>query len=155
MANGSQEEAGVTWAATCGLTRELGRAIAEVAAAELAAGRIESAREISEGLAVSNPYDAAPWIVLALVHRRRGNLAAARLCAEVAKRTAPDDEQVRLARAEILLAARDGRSGGKEELAALAVGESEVAGRARALLAAMTCEAPGARTGAPSAPHRA
>jgi len=134
VANDLEAGGDVTWAATCGLTEELGRFIAQLAAAELTAGRVESAREILEGLVVSNPYDAAPWAMLALVHRRRGNLVAARVCAEVAKRTAPVDEQVRLVRAEILLGAPEGRSAGKEELSALAAGEGEVASRARTLL---------------------
>ena len=54
-----------------GMTEELGRYIAGLAAAELAAGRARHAREILEGLAVANPYDPAPWAMLALLHRRR------------------------------------------------------------------------------------
>jgi thioredoxin-like negative regulator of GroEL len=127
-----------TLAEASGLTEELGRYIADLAAAELAGGRLESAREILDGLALSNPYDAAPWAMLALLHRRRGSLDAARLCAEVAKRAAPGDAQVRLVRAEILLGATgDGRAAGMEELSALAAGEGVVASRARALLAAI------------------
>jgi tetratricopeptide (TPR) repeat protein len=105
-----------TLAEASGLTEELGRYIADLAAAELAGGRLESAREILDGLALSNPYDAAPWAMLALLHRRRGSLDAARLCAEVAKRAAPGDAQVRLVRAEILLGATGERPGWRSSL---------------------------------------
>jgi cytochrome c-type biogenesis protein CcmH/NrfG len=135
MVDDLRPDGGVTLAAGCGLTEELGRYIAEIAASELAGGRIEGAREIAEGLAVSNPHDAAPWVILALVHRRRGDLAAARVCAEAARRNAPGDEQVRLVRAEILLGSGgDGRAAGVEELSALAAGKGDVGNRARALL---------------------
>ncbi len=138
MENPMEMASGDTLAVAQGMTEELGRYIAGVAAAELAVGRAESAREILEGLVVSNPYDAAPWAMLALVHRRRGNTVAARLCAEAATRSAPADPQVRLVRAEILLATPEDRSAGRDELTALGRGEGEVASRARLLLAALT-----------------
>ncbi len=137
MANHLETGGGATLAETLGLTEELGRFIAGVAAEELAAGRIENAREIAEGLAVWNPHDAAPWTMLSLVHRRRGSLVAARVCAEAARLAAPLDEQVRLVRAEILLTSPQERSTAKEELAALGRGEGEAANRARALLSAL------------------
>ena len=133
----SELESGRTLGEIYGITAEIGRAIAELAARELEAGRLESAHAILEGLAVANPHDAAAWCLLALVERRRGRLLAARLCAETARRLAPDDLQVRLVRAEVLLATPSERQDGRTELEALAAAEGHVGERARALRAAM------------------
>src|SRR5512138_3295218 len=122
-----------TLAEAFGLTPELGRAIADLAARELDAGRLETAHAMLEGLTVMNPNDAAAWCLLALVERRRGNRLAARLCAEAACKLAPDDVQVRLVRAEVLLATPVSRDEGRQELAALASAEGHVGDRARAL----------------------
>jgi predicted Zn-dependent protease len=128
---------GKTLAEAQGMTEELGRALARVASDELGAGRIETARQIVEGLAVTNPYDPAAWAVLALVERRRGRLLAARVCAETAHRLSPEDPQVRLVRAEVLLSTPDERPRATAELAELRSAQGEVAARARALLAAL------------------
>jgi predicted Zn-dependent protease len=128
---------GKTLAEAQGMTEELGRALARVASDELGAGRIETARQIVEGLAVTNPYDPAAWAVLALVERRRGRLLAARVCAETAHRLSPEDPQVRLVRAEVLLSTPDERPRATAELAELRSAQGEVAARARALLTAM------------------
>jgi cytochrome c-type biogenesis protein CcmH/NrfG len=128
---------GATLAEAQGMTEELGRAAARAAGGELAAGRYETARQILEGLAVTNPYDPAPWAMLALVARRRGRLLAARVCAETAYRLAPDDAQVRLVRAEILLCDPGERERARLELAGLIGATEAVAARARALLTAL------------------
>jgi predicted Zn-dependent protease len=128
---------GATLAEAQGMTAELGRALAMIASEELAAGRVETARQLLEGLAVTNPYDAAAWAMLALVERRRGRVLAARVCAETAHRLAPADPQVRLVRAEVMLLSPDERPRATEELAALRSSQGEVAGRARALLTAL------------------
>ncbi|WP_235969629.1 tetratricopeptide repeat protein [Anaeromyxobacter diazotrophicus] len=128
---------GTTLAEAQGMTEELGRAAARLAGAELEAGRLETAREILEGLAVTNPHDPAPWAMLALVARRRGRLLAARVCAETAYRLAPEDAQVRLVRAEVLLCDPEERGRARAELAGLAGAEATVAARARALLTAL------------------
>ncbi len=128
---------GKTLAEAQGMTEELGRALARVASDELGAGRIETARQIVEGLAVTNPYDPAAWAVLALVERRRGRLLAARVCAETAHRLSPEDPQVRLVRAEVLLSTPDERPRATAELAELRSAQGAVAARARALLAAL------------------
>lgn len=120
-----------------GMTLELGRAIAGVASDELAQGHLETARQILEGLAVSNPYDAATWAMLAVVERRRGKLLAARVCAETAYRLHPADPQVRLVRSEVMLCLPEQRARAAAELKVLAAGEGEVAARARALLTAL------------------
>lgn len=127
---------GKTLAEAQGMTAELGRAIARAADDALAADRLQVARDILEGLVTTNPRDPVAWALLSTTCRRQGQLEAARLCAEAAARLAPADAQVRLVRAEALLAAGE-RERGRADLEALA-GEAGSAGeRARALLAAM------------------
>jgi predicted Zn-dependent protease len=128
---------GTTLAEKTGMTEELGRGIASLAADAMEAGRIDQARQVLEGLAISNPHDPAPWAMLALVERRRGKLLSARVCAEVAYRLAPEDPQVRLARAEVLLCTPEDRPRARAELTALAGAGGEVAARAAALVAAL------------------
>ncbi len=120
-----------------GMTPEIGRAIASVASDEMHAGRLETARDILQGLAVSNPYDPATWAMLAVLERRRGKLVAARICAETAYRLAPSDEQVRLVRAEVMLYSPGDRARATEALRDLTAAVAPVAQRARALLAAL------------------
>ena len=128
---------GQTLAEEQGMTEELGRAAASVASHELAAGRLDVARRILEGLAITNPYDPAAWAMLALVERRRGHALAARVCAETAHRLAPGDLQVRLVRAEVMLLSADDRPRATQELVALRSTQGDVAARARALLTAL------------------
>jgi predicted Zn-dependent protease len=129
---------GATLAEVQGVTQELGRAVASVAGEEAAAGHLDTAREILEGLAVTNPHDAATWAMLAVVDRRRGKLLSARVCAETAYRLAPLDRHVRLVRAEVLLCLPDHRARAAFELRRLCDGErDEVAERSRALLTAL------------------
>jgi cytochrome c-type biogenesis protein CcmH/NrfG len=133
----SELEAGRTLAELYGLTAEMGRAVADLAAREVEGGRLDTAHLLLEGLAIANPHDAATWSLLALVERRRGRLLAARLCAETARRLAPKDPQVRLVRAEVLLATAGERGEGQLELEALAGEDGHVGERARALRAAL------------------
>lgn len=129
---------GRTLAEAQGIPREIGDVIAALAEAELEAGRVDIARTILEGLVVTNHRDAGAWALLSLAHRRLANPLAARFCAEVAAKLAPDDAQVRLVRAETLLAAPEERETARRELAALANdGDASVAQRARALHAAL------------------
>jgi predicted Zn-dependent protease len=130
-------ERGQTLAEVQGITQEIGDAIACLAEAELEAGRVDTARAILEGLVVTNHRDAAAWALLSSSHRRLGNPLAARFCAEVAAKLAPEDPHVRLVRAESLLAAPDGREAARSELDALAREEDAVGSRARALLGAL------------------
>jgi predicted Zn-dependent protease len=132
---------GKTLAEAQGMTAELGRAIAFAAGEALAAGRLRAAREILEGLVTTNPRDPQAWALLSTTCRRQGQAEAARLCAEAAVRLAPADAQVRLVRAEALLASGE-RERGRAELEALG-GEGGPPGhRARVLLAAMGARAP-------------
>jgi predicted Zn-dependent protease len=138
-------KAGRTLAELQGFTEEMGAAVASLAAREAAEGDLEVARGILEGLVVTNPRDALAWALLSQVERRRGEPWTAMLCAEAAARLAPDDRQVRLARAEALLAvpadAGTGRARrlevARSELRELGGGKDEVARRAGALLLAL------------------
>lgn len=132
-------ESGRTLAEVQGITGEIGDAIAGLAEAELEAGRIDVARAILEGLVVTNHEDAGAWALLSRAHRRLANPLAARFCAEVALKLAPEDPGVRLVRAESLLAAPEERAAARAELALLAACEDpEVAPRAGALLGALS-----------------
>ena len=86
-----RSEDGGTLAEVQGITREMGDAIAALAEAELEAGRVETARAILEGLVVTNHLDAGAWALLSRAHRRSRQPLAARFCAEVAARLAPED----------------------------------------------------------------
>ena len=127
---------GRTLAELQGIPAEIGDAIAALAAAELDAGRVETARALLEGLVVTNHRDAVSWALLSQAHRRQGAPLAARFCAEVAARLAPAEPLVRLARAESLLAIAETREVGRAALAALGP-DPEIGPRARALLAAL------------------
>ncbi|HUL58342.1 MAG TPA: tetratricopeptide repeat protein [Anaeromyxobacteraceae bacterium] len=120
-----------------GIPAEIGAAIADLAAGELAAGRLDAARAILEGLVVTNPRDAGAWALLAETHRRGARPLAARFCAEVAHALVPGDPAARLARAEALLAFPDERLRARSELAALAAERGAVGDRARALAGAL------------------
>jgi len=128
---------GRTLAEEQGMTAELGEAIVRIAGAELEAGRLDAARTILEGLAVTNPHDPAAWAMLSQVLRRQGKLLGARVCAEAAARLAPGEEQVRLVRAEALLGNPEEASEARAELSALAGAPGRVGERSRALLGAL------------------
>jgi cytochrome c-type biogenesis protein CcmH/NrfG len=134
--------AGGTLAEEMGMTAELGLAIAELAEGEMDAGRLDDAKDILEGLAIANPRDALGWTLLSRVERLRGDLLAARFCAEVAVQLAPGDEEARLALAEALLADEEHRERARSDLAKLAISATgQVRERARALCAALDGQA--------------
>jgi predicted Zn-dependent protease len=136
---------GRTLAEIQGFTAELGAAVLGLAGQELAHGDLAVARGILEGLVVTNPRDPLAWAMLSQVERRRGEAWTAILCAEAATHLAPADRQVRLARAEALLALpAEAGSGGearrqaaRADLAELRDGLDDVASRAAALLRAL------------------
>ena len=128
---------GMTPAEALGFTAELARAATSVAAEELRRGCLGSSRDILEGLAILNPYDAAAWVMLADLERRQGQTLAARVCIEVALSLAPDDEQALLCRAEVMLAWPHWRAQARHDLRLLAGSSSAPGARARALLSAM------------------
>lgn len=128
---------GRTLAEVQGMTEELGGAVAELAAGEAACGNLDAARVLLEGLLVTNPRAALAWALLAQVERRRGEPATALLCAEAARTLAPEDPQVRLARAEVLLALGEADGEARQELGDLRREGGDVGRRAAALLQAL------------------
>jgi cytochrome c-type biogenesis protein CcmH/NrfG len=120
-----------------GIPAEAGELIAGLAASELAAGRVETARSILEGLVVTNPEDASVWTLLSRVHRKLSQPLAARFCAEVAASLAPENPDARLAHAETLLAFPEERAQARALLVSLGAGEDPAGERARSLLAAL------------------
>jgi predicted Zn-dependent protease len=137
--------AGRTIAEIQGFTEELGAAVASLASREAGCGDLEVARGILEGLVVTNPRDALAWALLSQVERRRGDPLTALLCAGAAALLSPEDRQVRLVRAEALLAVpSEAGVGGatrrevaRADLESLQEGADEVARRAGALLRAL------------------
>ena len=129
--------AGRTLAEIQGFTEELGAAVASLASREAGCGDLEVARGILEGLVVTNPRDALAWALLAQVERWRGEPATALLAAEAARSLDPEDPQVRLARAEVLLAVAEGNGEARHELEQLRGEGSEVGRRAASLLRAL------------------
>ena len=128
---------GRTLAQDAGMTREIGIAIAGLAAEELRAGRLEAARGILEGLVIVNPREATAWALLSQVERRQGRAPSALLCAEAASRLAPGDLQIRLVRAEALLAVPGQEAAARTELDALAGAAGGAGDRARQLRKAL------------------
>src|SRR2546425_1068927 len=86
-----------------GMTGEVGRGIASIAAEELRQGRVSRARDLAEGLVVLNPYDPAGWLLLAEIFRKGGDSLAMRFTSGVALMLAPDDPAASLSLAESLM----------------------------------------------------
>ena len=143
--NVDELKAGRTLAEVQGFTEELGAAVASLASREAGCGDLEVARGILEGLVVTNPRDALAWALLSQVERRRGDPFTALLCAGAAAQLSPEDRQVRLVRAEALLAVpSEAGVGGatrrevaRGDLESLQAGTDGVARRAGALLRAL------------------
>jgi hypothetical protein len=126
----------LTLAELQGLGPEIGEAILRAAEAELEAGQLNNARTILEGVVITNHKDPDGWALLSIAHRRLGHPLAARFCAEVATRLAPEAPWVRLTRAESLLSLPGQRDLARTELTALG-SDGRVGARARSLLAAL------------------
>src|SRR5512145_986550 len=108
--------AGETLSEILEVPAEVKELVASVAAAALDAGRVGEAEKVLEGLVAVHPRDAGSWALLARAHLRSGKELAARFAAEVARQLAPEDPRVRLAHAEVLLGASDGRATAVDEL---------------------------------------
>lgn len=133
----SRIEAGETFSEILEVPAEVKELVASVAAAALDAGRVEEAEKVLEGLVAVHPRDAVSWALLARAHLRTGKELAARFAAEVGRQLAPEDPQVRLAHAEVLLGASDGRGAAVEELRRLRDATGPTGERAAALLLAL------------------
>jgi Flp pilus assembly protein TadD len=130
-------EGGATFAEILEVPQEVKELVASVAAAALEAGRVEEAEKVLEGLVAIHPRDPSAWALLARAHLRTGKELAARFAAEVGRQLAPNDPGVRLAHAEVLLGASDGRGAAVETLRALRTAPGPFGERARALLTAL------------------
>jgi Flp pilus assembly protein TadD len=130
-------EVGETAAEILEIPPEVKALVANVAVAALEAGRVGEAEKVLEGLVALHPRDASAWAHLARAHARTGKGLAARFAAEVARQLAPADPEVRLAHAEVLLGASDGRLAAVEELRGLRESAGAVGERAAALLSAL------------------
>lgn len=130
-------EAGATAAAQVEVPAEVRELVASVAAAALEEGRVAEAEKVLEGLVAIHPREATSWALLARAHQRAGKELAARFAAEVGLQLAPQDPVVRLAHAEVLLGAEDGRSAAVEALQGLRSAPGAIGERASALVAAL------------------
>src|SRR3954470_25033488 len=147
-ANAIAAQAARTIAEVAGFTFEEAKAIAEIGCDLAAAGRLEEARVLFEGLVEMNPKDAAARAALGTVYQKQGRLQEA--LAEYTTAIEMDETQpVALSnRGELRLRRNDG--GGVEDL--LAATRSDPSGltiggrRAKALLSAMA-QAASASTG--------
>lgn len=133
----SRIEAGETFSEILEVPAEVKELVASVAAAALEAGRAAEAEKVLEGLVAIHPRDATSWALLSRAHLRTGKELAARFAAEVGRHLAPEEPQVRLAHAEVLLGAGDGRAAAIEELRRLASVAGSVGERATTLLSAL------------------
>jgi cytochrome c-type biogenesis protein CcmH/NrfG len=129
--------AGATVSEVLEMAPEVRELVARVAATALEAGRMVEAEKILEGLVATHPRDPASWALLARAHQRTGKGLAGRFAVEVGRHLAPDDPQVRLAHAELLLGSADGRRAAVAELRGLQAIAGEIGERADALLTAL------------------
>ncbi len=127
----------ITLAEEMGMTAQVAGAILAIAAEELDAERYDTARTILDGLAVGNPYDPGPRLLLAQLHRRTGRLLAARVCAEVAFFFVPEEPEAKLVLAEVLLAIPEESERARAALDEISKLEGDAGARARALLKAL------------------
>jgi Flp pilus assembly protein TadD len=133
----SRIESGETMSEILEVPPEVKELVASVAAAALDAGRVAEAEKVLEGLVAIHPRDAGSWALLGRAHLRTGKGLAARFAVEVGRHLAPNDPGVRLAHAEVLLGAEEGRAAAVEELRLLRAVEGSVGERAATLLAAL------------------
>ncbi|HVE82360.1 MAG TPA: tetratricopeptide repeat protein [Myxococcales bacterium] len=149
--NATAAQSARTIAEAAGLTFEDGKAIAEIGCDLAAAGRLEEARVLFEGLVEMNPKDAAARAALGTVHQKLGRLQEA--AAEYTEAIKLDAMQpVALAnRGELRL--RQGDGAGVEDLLAATradpSGITMAARRAKALLGAMAQAAAARSSNAP------
>jgi len=133
----------VTWAQVVGMTFEESRMIAQMGCDLAAAGRLEDARILFEGLVEGNPRDAGAQAALGTVYQKLGRLEDAMVAYEAALKVDSRHPIALANRGELRL-----RRGDREGVADLArAAESDPAGvtragqRARALVKAIAMNA--------------
>lgn len=129
-----------TWAEVEGMTFEEAKAIAQVGCDLAAAGRLEEARILFEGLVEGNPKDTAARAALGTVYQKLGRLEEAVAEYSAALEREPDHPVALANRGELYL--RKGERQGFTDLAnaveADPHGETAGGRRARALVKAIT-----------------
>jgi len=129
-----------TWAEVEGMTFEEAKAIAQVGCDLAAAGRLEEARILFEGLVEGNPKDSAARAALGTVYQKLGRLEAAVAEYSAALEREPTNPVALANRGELYL--RKGERQGFTDLAhaveADPHGETTGGRRARALVKAIT-----------------
>jgi Flp pilus assembly protein TadD len=143
-------EGKITWAQVEGMTTERARAIAQMGCELAAAGRLEEARTLFEGLVASNPKDASSQAALGTVYQKLGREGDALGAYSQAIAQDPKDTVALGNRGELRL-----RAGDKDGLADLVraveadpEGETAAGRRARGLVRALTLEVGAPRQGA-------
>lgn len=130
----------VTWAEVEGMTFEEAKAIAQVGCDLAAAGRLEEARILFEGLVEGNPRDSAAHAALGTVYQKLGRLEEAVAEYSAALARDPGNPVALANRGELYL--RKGERQGFTDIAnAVEVdphGETSAGRRARALVKAIT-----------------
>jgi len=135
----SAAQSGRTIAEAAGLTFEDARAIAEIGCDLAAAGRLEEARVLFEGLVEMNPKDAAARAALGTVYQKQGKLEEA-VSAYSAAIGLDAAQPVALANRGELRLRRNDRGGMEDLVAATRAdpgGITIAARRAKALIGAM------------------
>lgn len=129
-----------TWAEVEGMTKGEARAIAQVGCELAAAGRLEEARVLFEGLVEGNPKDAASRAALGTVYQKLGRLdeALAEYTAALAEQ--PRNPVALANRGELRLRAgdRQGYAGLAQAMEADPHGETAAGRRARSLVESIT-----------------
>jgi Flp pilus assembly protein TadD len=135
----------MTWAEVEGMTWDEARAIAQIGCDLAAAGRLEEARVIFEGLVAGNPNDAASHAALGTVFQKLGRVDDAMDAYDAALISDPRNPVALGNRGELKL-----KLGDQEGLADLAratevdpKGETSAGRRARSLLQALAQQAAG------------
>lgn len=118
----------VTLAQLQGITSGEARAIAQAGCELSAAGRLEEARILFQGLVATNPKDAGAHAALGTVYQRLGRSEDARASYDAALALSPRHPVALSNRGELRL--RAGDRGGQEDLARAA--EADPEGRTRA-----------------------
>jgi Flp pilus assembly protein TadD len=142
-----------TWAEVEGMTFEEAKAIADVGCELAAAGRLEEARVLFEGLVAGNPKDAASRAALGTVYQKLGRVQEALSEYSAALERDPRNPVALVNRGELYL--RQGQRQGFTDVAhaveADPNGETSAGRRARALVKAITVAAVEKLKGSPQA----
>lgn len=133
----------MTWAQVEGMSWQEAKAIAQVGCDLAAAGRMEEARIIFEGLVEGNPKDSAMHSALGTVYQKLGRIEDAMLSYNTAVELEPKNPVALGNRGELRLKSGDRKGFGDLALAVEADphGETNAGRRSKALVKAITMKA--------------